>query len=316
MTAILVAALLATSGLLLPCSIEGASGELRKQYWATSLSGSVDETILRGLYEAVARGDVGWLDIDPKSSIPRLVRGINLVLYYVGGNCYIGDDCDRFPSSQPTGDRWGDTERALDLGDPETRKIAIEDLVAIARQADELAPPDAIVGVHFDNVHRAKAKELADLFNEFLTAIAVAREQGRITKTRRVGYVAKNNPQEFTRALEQKLLHAPPLYQINENARLNQEGTLDSDSRMAQEIGRRCNIPVFLKTFGSDIAYTIDDNGDKTEVVVSQEMTKDMAQMPYISGAAWSVNEANYHPTLFAQGSPVREVPFGSPCGE
>jgi hypothetical protein len=104
MTAILVAALLATSGLLLPCSIEGSSGELRKQYWATSLSGSVDETILRGLYEAVAPGDVGWLDIDPKSSIPRLVRGINLVLYYVGGNCYISDDCDRFPSSQPTGD--------------------------------------------------------------------------------------------------------------------------------------------------------------------------------------------------------------------
>ena len=172
------------------------------------------------------------------------------------------------------------------------------------------------MGVHFDNVHRAKAEELADLFNEFLTAIAVAREQGRITKTRRVGYVAKNNPQEFSRALEQKLLDAPPLYQINENARLNQEGILDSDSRMAQEIGRRCNIPVFLKTFGSDVAYTIDDNGDKTEVVVSQEMTKDMAQMPYISGAAWSVNEANYRPTLFAQGSPVREVPFGSPCGE
>jgi hypothetical protein len=219
------AALLAAIGLMLPCSLESAPGELRKQYWATSLSGSVDETILRGLYEAVARGEVGWLDIDPKSSIPRLVRGINLVLYYVGGNCYIGDDCDRFPSSQPTGDRWGDTERALDLGDPETRKIAIEDLVAIVQQADKLALPDAIVGVHFDNVHRVKAEELAVLFNEFLAAIAVAREQGRIASTRRVGYVAKNNPKEFTRALDQKLLHAPPLYQINENARLNQRNS-------------------------------------------------------------------------------------------
>jgi hypothetical protein len=219
------AALLAAIGLMLPCSLESAPGELRKQYWATSLSGSVDETILRGLNEAVAWGEVGWLDIDPKSSIPRLVRGINLVLYYVGGNCYIGDDCDRFPSSQPTGDRWGDTERALDLGDPETRKIAIEDLVAIVQQADKLALPDAIVGVHFDNVHRVKAEELAVLFNEFLAAIAVAREQGRIASTRRVGYVAKNNPKEFTRALDQKLLHAPPLYQINENARLNQRNS-------------------------------------------------------------------------------------------
>jgi hypothetical protein len=99
-----VAALLAAIGLLLPCSIQGAPDELNKQYWATSLSGSVDETILKGLYAAVARGEVGWVDIDPKSAIPRLVRGINLVLYYVGGNCYIGDDCDRFPSSQPTGD--------------------------------------------------------------------------------------------------------------------------------------------------------------------------------------------------------------------
>jgi hypothetical protein len=45
-------------------------------------------------------------------------------------------------------------------------------------------------------------------------------------------------------------------------------------------------------------------------------MAKEMAQLPYISGVAWSVNEANYHPTLFVQGSPVREVPFGSPCGE
>jgi hypothetical protein len=85
---------------------------------------------------------------------------------------------------------------------------------------------------------------------------------------------------------------------------------------MAQQIGRRCSIPVFLKTFGSDIAYTVDEGHETMQVEVSQEMARRMAQMPHISGVAWSADEANYHPTLFEQGAPVREVSFGSPCGE
>jgi hypothetical protein len=303
-------------GLLLQCLVHAAPGELRKQYWATSLSGSVDDKVLRGLYEAVARGEVGWLDIDPMSGIPQLAPGINLILYHVGGNCYIGADCDRFPSSQSTGDRWGDTERALDLEDSATRKIVIEDLVAIVQQADEAAPPGAIVGVHLDNVHKLTAKALATVFNELLVAVESARQHDRISRTRRVGYVAKNNPVEFSRALDQKLLDAPPLYQINENARLSQEGILDPDSRMAQQIGRRCSIPVFLKTFGSDIAYTVDEGHETMQVDVSQEMARHMAQKPHISGVAWSADEAEYHPTLFEQGAPVREVSLGSPCGE
>jgi len=112
------------------------------------------------------------------------------------------------------------------------------------------------------------------------------------------------------------LLDAPPLYQINENAKLNADGNLDDASRIAQEIGRRCSIPVFLKTFGSDVAYTIEQDGDSVNVDVSEEMTRQMAQMPDISGAAWSADEENYHPTLFVQGSPVRQVPFGSRCSQ
>ena len=302
--------------LLLQFLVHAAPAEVRKQYWATSLSGSVDDMVLRGLYEAVARGEVGWLDIDAKSDIPPLVPGLNLILYHVGGNCYIGSDCDRFPSSQVTGDQWGNSERALDLEDPATRKIVIEDLVAIVQQGDEVAPPDAIVGVHLDNVHRLTTEGLARLFNEFLIAVQVARKQHRISRARRVGYVAKNNPQEFNQALHKKLLDAPPLYQINENARLDQEGVLDPDSRIAQEIGHRCSIPVFLKAFGSDIAYTVDEGYETTQVDVSQEMARRMGKMPYISGVAWSPDEANYHPVLFEQGSPVHEVSFGSPCGE
>jgi hypothetical protein len=303
-------------GLVSQSLVHAAPGEMRKQYWASSLSGSVDDTILRGLYEAVARGEVGWLDIDAKSPIPPLEPGINLILYHVGGNCYIGGDCDRFPFSQPTGDRWGDTERALDLEDPGTRKIVIADLVAIVQRGDKAAPGGAIVGVHLDNVHKLTAEGLAAVFNEFLMAVQAARQQGRISRTRRVGYVAKNNPKAFNQAFDKKLLEAPPLYQINENARLNQEGILDPDSRIAQEIGRRCSIPVFLKTFGSDIAYTVDEGYETTQVDVSPEMARRMAQMPYISGVAWSVDEANYHPTLFEQGAPVREVSFGSSCDE
>lgn len=290
--------------------------ELRKQYWATSLSGGVHDTLLRGLYAAVLQGEAGWLDVDWQNRIARMRRGINLILYHVGGNCYIGSDCDRFPSSEPTGDRWGKTERMLDLTDAATRKIVVDDLIGMMRYADEIAPEGSIIGVHLDNVHKLDAQGLAQLFNEFLRAVKATQESGRISKARKVGYVAKNNPRAFGQALEQKLLDAPPLYQINENARLNRDGVLDRDSRRAQQIGRRCSIPVFLMTFGSDIAYTIEENGEQPNVFVTREMAAEMAQMPDISGVAWSPDEAMYHPTLFVQGSPVRQVPFGSPCAD
>ena len=291
-------------------------GEPKKQYWATSLSRAVDDGLLRGLYEAVRRGEVGWLDVDPKHPIPPLEPGINLILYHVGGNCYIGSDCDRFPSSEPTGDQWGGTERAIYLNDPTARKIVIEDLLAMVQQGDKLAPGGSIVGVHLDNVHGLSARALADMFNEFRKAVEGARDKGLIAKTRKVGYVAKNNAEAFKKALEQGWLHAPPLYQINENARLSEAGRLNSASRTAQQIGREFCIPVFLKTFGSDVAYAIEQSGVRNKVYVSQEMTRQMAQLPNISGVAWSANETNYHPTLFVQGSPVRQVPFGGRCSE
>jgi hypothetical protein len=288
----------------------GEAQELKKQYWATSLSRSVDDVVLQGLYEAVTRGEVGWLDIDPKYLILPLRPGINLILYHVGGNCYIGDDCDRFPDSQSTGDRWGSTERAVDLGDPEVRKIVVEDLVAIVRRGDEIAPEGAIVGVHLDNVHRLDAQGLADIFNEFLSAVEVARQQGSISKGREIGYVAKNSPSRFKQALDGHLLTALPLYQINENARLDADGVLDRQSQTAVDIGRRCRIPVFLKTFGSDVAFK--SRRDDTTVYVTQSMARQMAQTPDISGIAWSADESRYRPTLFVQGWPLRQAPFGS----
>ena len=302
--------------LLLMTFVRGAPGEPRKQYWATSLAGAVDEGILKGLYAAVARGEVGWLDMDPRHPIPPLEPGINLVLYHVGGYCYIGSDCDRFPSSQPTGDRWSDTERMIDLNDPETREIVVQDLVSIVRYADEVAPAGAVVGVHLDNVHRLTSQGLANVFNEFLTAVDAARRGGLISKTREVGYVAKNNPKGFSEALEQRLLEGLPLYQINENARLNQDGSLNRASRIAQDIGRRCSIPVFLKTFNSDVAYTVDQDDDTSKVYVSEDMARQMAEKPNISGVAWSASEENYHPTLFVQGSPVRQAQLPYRCTE
>jgi hypothetical protein len=293
-------------GALLVLGPADPAGEPKYQYWATSLAGAVDEGLLRGLFQAVARGEVGWLDVDPKHAIARLVPGINVILYHVGGNCYIGSDCDRFPASEPTGDQWGDTERIIDLDDPATRTIVIEDLVAIVQQADGSTPEGSIIGVHLDNVHKLDAQGLADVFNAFLKAVEAARRQGLISRTREVGYIAKNNPDAFKQALDDGLLDAMPLYQINENAKLSQDGILDRDSRTAQQIGRQYAIPVFLKTFGSDIAYTIEQNGRKQIVYTSQEMTRQMAQLPNISGAAWSADERNYHPTLFVQGSPVR----------
>ena len=102
-----------------------AGAETKKQYWATSLTGSVDGGLLRGLREAVGRGDVGWLDVDPEIAVEARAPGINLIFYHVGGNCYIGSDCERFPASRPTGDQWGDTERTNDLGCGMARAWAI-----------------------------------------------------------------------------------------------------------------------------------------------------------------------------------------------
>src|SRR5262249_41281841 len=43
----------------------------------------VEPALLNGLREAIARGDTGWLDIDPQDSAPSITAG-NLVLYHVG----------------------------------------------------------------------------------------------------------------------------------------------------------------------------------------------------------------------------------------
>jgi hypothetical protein len=300
---------LAVCGVVAGGVLPAAAQEMKKQYWATSLGRTVNEALLRGLDAAVARGEVGWLDVEPKYPVPRVRRGVNLIFYHVGGNCYIGDDCDRFPDSEETGDRWGDNERSLDLEDEEVRKILVEDLVGLIRKADKLAPPGASVGVHLDNVHKLRAAGLAVLFNEYLAAVEKARQDGSISKDRKVGYVAKNNAGQFQRALQDKLLVTPPLYQIQENAELDPDGMLDFRSRTAAETGRRCNIPVFLKTFGSDIAYT---KPDGEEVTVSPRMAEQMALKPDISGVAWSPDEGSYRPSLYAQGAPVRQLPPGA----
>jgi hypothetical protein len=290
------------------CSRPTAADEAKKHYWATSLSRTVDGDLLKGLYDAVARGEVGWLDVRTKSAIPELKPGINLILYHVGGYCYIkNDDCERFPDSQPTGDRWGSTERAIDLSDSEVRKIVIEDLVALVRQGDQLAPVGAIVGVHLDNVHKLNAERIAVVFNEFLAAVEAAQKQGSISKSRKVGYVAKNNASRFSRAIAERLLDAPPLYQIVENAHLNQDGVVDERSQIAGELGRRCGFPVFLKTFGSDVAFKSERNDES--VYVSTSMAREMAQLPNIAGVAWSSDEMSYSPSLFVQGSAVRPLP-------
>lgn len=303
-----------TAFMVLLTNAPTGAAELKDQYWATSLSGAVDPPILRGLYQAVQRGAIGWLDVDPVHPMPRLAPTINVILYHVGGNCYIGNDCERFPASEATGDRWGDGERIIDLNDPQTRNIVIEDLVAMMQHADETTPHGAVIGVHLDNVHRLDAQGVADVFNAFLKAIDVARREARISNTRNIGYVAKNNPAAFKEALERGWLDAAPLYQINENARLDQDGELDTDSQIAQQIGAQFELPVFLKTFGSDIAYSLEQDISQVNFYVSQDMARRMAGLPNIAGVAWSADEGSYHPTLFIQGSPApvprRPLPY------
>jgi hypothetical protein len=287
-----------------------AAGEPKKHYWATSLSGAVDPVLLQGLRAAVEHGETGWLDIDPKARLPWEAPGINLVLYHVGGNCYVGADCRRFPSTETTGTRWDDDERAIDLYEPVVRKIVIADLVAMVQQADKVMPPRSIIGVHVDNVHQLDDRGIAALFNDYLAAVDLAKRQGAISADRVIGYIAKNNPQAFKRALDRGFLDTRPLYQIVENASLDEHGALDDTSQLAQALGRQYGVPVFLKTFGSDIAYKAVRSGRVMNVYVSQEMTARMARLPHIAGAAWSADEVDYHPTVFAQGSPVIDVPL------
>jgi hypothetical protein len=70
-------------------------------------------------------------------------------------------------SSQPTGDRWDDAERMIDLGDPTARKIVIADLVGLVQRGDKIAPETSILDVHVDNVHMLDAAGVATVFNEF-----------------------------------------------------------------------------------------------------------------------------------------------------
>src|ERR1700730_5710804 len=149
-----------TIGTLLLVALPARSQEFRKQYWATSLSGAVHDTLLQGLDEAVTRGEVGWLDVDWQNGIPKMRRGINLILYHVGGNCYTGSDCDRSPSSEPTGDGWGKTERTIDLTDAAARKVVVDDLLKLAQHADGIAPASSIICVHLDNVHKLDRRGL------------------------------------------------------------------------------------------------------------------------------------------------------------
>ena len=287
-----------------------ASKHAKKHYWATSLGRTVDDGVLQGLQQAVDRGEVGWLDVDPKFPVPVVTGRVNLILYHVGGNCYIGRDCARFPQSAPTGDQWGNKERTLDLKDARTRKIVVDDLVGIVQIGDRLASPGAIVGVHIDNVHKLDADSLAALFNAYVLAVEAAKAQGLVTKSRATGYIAKNNPDAVWAALDQGLLIAAPLYQINENAVLDQDGQLDAASRVAQRIGRRYGIPVFLKTFGTDVAYAVTRDDGTTTIMVSPDMTRRMAARPNIAGAAWSPDEASYRPVLFEHGASVPPVLF------
>ena len=308
-----------TTGVLAICValLAGASGalpaaaqDMKKQYWATSLARTVDDGLLRGLDAAVARGEIGWLDVEPKHNANlRLRRGVNLIFYHVGGNCYIGDDCDRYPDSEDTGDRWGDNERSLDLEDEEVRDILIADLVGLVRKADKIAPAGAVVGVHVDNVHKLLADGLADLFNEYLAAVEKARREGSISKDRKVGYVAKNNAAQFQRALTEKLLKTPPLYQIQENAELDQDGMLDfrlahrGRDRAAlqypgvpQDVRQRRRLHLPRRRGGQGVARHGGEDGAE----------------PHISGVAWSRDESSYRPTLYVQGAPVRQLPPGA----
>ncbi|MGE0037855.1 MAG: hypothetical protein AB7S93_19730 [Xanthobacteraceae bacterium] len=279
--------------------------EARKQYWATSLSGDVDRTLLQALQDAVARGETGWLDVNPDSAAPIVTEGVNLILYDVGGNCYIGSDCARFPASKALEGRWSEEEREIDLNDPDVRKIVVDDMIGLVKQADQWAPSGAIVGVHLDNVHRLDADALALLFNEYLQAVDTARQDLLISNGRAVGYVAKNNPEGFKEALDKRLLKTPPLYLINENALLGEKGEFDESTGIAQALGRSHNIPVFLMTFGSDIAYVIERGGKSEDVHVSEDMARQMARRRNITGVAWSPDEQRYHPTLFVQGAPI-----------
>jgi hypothetical protein len=234
-----------------------------------------------------------------------VTEGTNLILYHVGGNCYIGDDCGRFPASKQLEGRWAEEEREIDLTDPAVRKIVVDDMIGLVKQADQWAPSGSIVGVHLDNVHRLDAGALAELFNEFLQAVDTARKDLLISSGRAVGYVAKNNPEGFKEALDKRLLKTPPLYLINENALLGEKGEFDESTGIAQALGRSHNIPVFLMTFGSDIAYVIERDGKSEDVHVSEDMARQMAKRRNITGVAWSPDEQRYHPTLYVAGAPI-----------
>ena len=288
---------------------QAQTGEWKKQYWATSLARTVDDEVLAGLYEAVARGEVGWLDVDPKFPIPRLTRGINLILYHVGGNCYIGDDCARFPASRPTGDRWGGSERSLDLTDPAVRKVLIEDLVAIVRRGDDIAPEGSIVGIHLDNVHKLDAQGLADMFNEFLAAVEVAREQGRISEDPQ----GRLHREEYSQPLQPGDRRRPAQRAAALSDQRECPPEREGGPRPALADRRRARAALQHPGVPQDVRIGCRVRAGWRRSAVSRKRWRGRWRSFRTSRASpGRPMKSSYRPTLFAQGAPVRDVPFGS----
>ena len=72
------------------------------------------------------------------------------------------------------------------------------------------------------------------------------------------------------------VLHEPPFIV---------DGTLDRASRIVQQIRRQYCIPVFVKTFGSDVACATEQDGDEVRVFVVEEGdAADGADAPHFRG--------------------------------
>jgi len=126
-------------GRVVDASADSAAAEPKKQYWARACPARWTTRFCRVSMTPSRMARSAGLESIPDCRSP-LKAGINLlILYHVGGNCYDGADCDRFPSSEATGDSLGQGA-LIHLEDPATRTIVVDDLVARCSKGDELAP--------------------------------------------------------------------------------------------------------------------------------------------------------------------------------
>ena len=150
---------------------------------------------------------------------------------------------------------------------------------------------------------------LADLFNEFLAAVEEARREGRISKDRKVGYVAKNNAAQFQRALEREAARCAAA--LPDPGERRARSGRDAGFPFARPPPRPGAAATSRCSSRRSAATSLTRSRTASEVKVSRAMASRWRRSRTFPASPGRADEEQLPPDLYVQGSPVRQFPPG-----